>query len=580
MDNISRVRLCSRSSRCRQWYTTRNVFVGLRGARGEFLPFLFNVSRNLLSSLPSHPLATNLWVLTFFFPFSQAMFSLKTCVVSLLFTLAFVPSALSLSNNVNDGQELVRRATVDANLQRRAPSASLLQKREASKEAADRILIAKARAARKTKRDVLLQKRSSASIALYTTYKGTKCATNSACVSAGKKASLPMNGAAYCNLTSRHCAVTCKAGHTLRENGTCTTTVVKPKTTAAPIPKTTVAPVLPKTTVAAVLPVVAAVASVVSTPASTSLYTTFLGTKCAANSACVAAAAKASLPLNGVASCDLTSRHCAITCKSGHTLRENGTCTTTVVKTTTVAAVPKTTAAPVVTPSVEVPIPSSDPIVAPSVVTSVAAAISSSDTVVVPSTETSPSVTPSPVVEIPSSSVAVAPAAAAAVTSAAKAFGGGITTAYAQFLKSKCATNKMCVNAQKQFDLPSNGIPACYSRYCIITCQSGYLLQSDGSCVASSVNCPKLANGIYTLDGTTCTPSCKTNLGYTLSGTSPADYKCTALTTDPSNCGSVGNACPPSYNGIGFAICLGGCNLQCPTAYYQYETDSGHYYCA
>lgn len=84
------------------------------------------------------------------------------------------------------------------------------------------------------------------------------------------------------------------------------------------------------------------------------------------------------------------------------------------------------------------------------------------------------------------------------------------------------------------------------------------------------------------MDGTTCTPStsfsrctlvviflttlslsgCKTNLGYTLSGTSPADYKCTALTTDPSNCGSVGNACPPSYNGIGFAICLGGCNLR------------------
>lgn len=171
--------------------------------------------------------------------------------------------------------------------------------------------------------------------------------------------------------------VTCKAGHTLRENGTCTTTVVKPKTVRFYFSRSTfrvfheqylyfyrLRPLSPKQRSRQCFPKQRSLPySQLSRPspllsqhlrlrlfirhsleqnalqASLLLLWYFklallIPTSSPLDSACVAAAAKASLPLNGVASCDLTSRHCAITCKSGHTLRENGTCTTTVVKTT------------------------------------------------------------------------------------------------------------------------------------------------------------------------------------------------------------------------------------------------------
>lgn len=91
-------------------------------------------------------------------------------------------------------------------------------------------------------------------------------------------------------------------------------------------------------------------------------------------------------------------------------------------------------------------------------------------------------------------------------------------------------------------------------------------------------------------------PACNVALGYSLSGSSTSDYACTALGADVKNCGSLANACPPSYNGIGFAICKSGCNLrkcssfsllknffsdppfeiECPGGYYQYTCVSSH----
>lgn len=55
-------------------------------------------------------------------------------------------------------------------------------------------------------------------------------------------------------------------------------------------------------------------------------------------------------------------------------------------------------------------------------------------------------------------------------------------------------------------------------------------------------------------------PACSSSQGYTLTGTSQANYKCVNYSTNASHCGtaSASVSCATSYNGIGSARCLSG----------------------
>lgn len=179
-----------------------------------------------------------------------------------------------------------------------------------------------------------------------------------------------------------------------------------------------------------------------------------------------------------------------------------------------------------------------------------------------------------PAVVPASASTADAPASTGA-SSGAKAFGGGSLSAYATYTGTKCHRDKNCASAQVSAQLPTNGVAVCdqTSRHCTISCAGNYLLNGSGMCIPGAVTCPTITHGTYSLDSAgVCQPACNTLLGYALTVVDGVN-KCINTSSGVSNCGGVGNACPPSYNGIGFAKCFfGGCTLECPQSFYVYYT--------
>lgn len=166
---------------------------------------------------------------------------------------------------------------------------------------------------------------------------------------------------------------------------------------------------------------------------------------------------------------------------------------------------------------------------------------------------------------------------------ATKPFLGGITAAFATYLDTKCSRDKACHNAEVKAQLPTDGAAVCNleTRHCVIDCKPGFLVQNDGSCFQGEISCPHLTNGIYTIIVGVCTPQCNSHLGYTLSGSSTANYKCTNTVIDKNNCGALGHRCPPSYNNIGSRQCVTSlCGLRCPVGYFQYPYHERFFYCA
>ncbi|GAA5940345.1 uncharacterized protein JCM15063_002607 [Sporobolomyces koalae] len=201
-------------------------------------------------------------------------------------------------------------------------------------------------------------------------------------------------------------------------------------------------------------------------------------------------------------------------------------------------------------------------------------------------------------VEVPSAGVARRSAAAKALAKRAAAAAAASKNPYSKnspFLKTKaalaaarvrCGTNNVC--ERRTAAPPANGAAVCISGKCTYRCNSGYAPGgSDGTqCVASAstcggVTCPTVANGYNTCDASTgaCAAGC--NAGYTLyeSGNTRA---CFATQSDANNCGTPGNICPSSYNGIGSSVCRSGsCKIACPSGYFlrKANSDSNPYYC-
>ncbi|GAA5984106.1 hypothetical protein JCM11641_000315 [Rhodosporidiobolus odoratus] len=145
--------------------------------------------------------------------------------------------------------------------------------------------------------------------------------------------------------------------------------------------------------------------------------------------------------------------------------------------------------------------------------------------------------------------------------------------------------NRVCRQAvTSPSDLPANGAAICSpsTHQCVVGCRTGYVL-SDGACVASSPTCGAntcgtVQNGVYLCSGDNqCTLACDTAAGYTAS----AQGTCINTITDADNCGSVGNVCPGSYNGIGVRSCKSGlCKVVCPAGYGLRRTqDRSQTYC-
>ncbi|GAA5940555.1 hypothetical protein JCM1841_001268 [Sporobolomyces salmonicolor] len=134
-------------------------------------------------------------------------------------------------------------------------------------------------------------------------------------------------------------------------------------------------------------------------------------------------------------------------------------------------------------------------------------------------------------------------------------------------------------------DLPTNGAAVCSptTHQCVVGCVDGYVY-SGGQCIASATTCGTntcgtVDNGVYLCSSdNVCTLVCDSSNGYTAgpSGT------CVATSSDPDNCGSVGNVCPASYNGIGTPSCSSGaCRIVCPAGYSlrKAQSTTNPYYC-
>lgn len=149
---------------------------------------------------------------------------------------------------------------------------------------------------------------------------------------------------------------------------------------------------------------------------------------------------------------------------------------------------------------------------------------------------------------------------------------------YNSYIDTSCVKTSTCTTAQSNLDLPTaNTVPYCFvlERKCIVVCDLGYLgPQADGSCTAV-VKCPaNPAHGVYV--GKDCTLACDIFEGYEAAGST-----CVNIFTSVDNCGSVGNVCAASYNGVGTAKCsLATCGLSCGAGYQQRTAPGGQHYCA
>ncbi|GAA6052262.1 hypothetical protein RTBOTA2_002047 [Rhodotorula toruloides] len=150
--------------------------------------------------------------------------------------------------------------------------------------------------------------------------------------------------------------------------------------------------------------------------------------------------------------------------------------------------------------------------------------------------------------------------------------------------RTRCGVNdRICTQSvTSPSDLPANGRAVCGPNHlCQVGCQPGYVL-TNGACVASEPtcgpnSCGTTPNGVFLCSGAnTCALVCDTSNGYTARGN-----QCINTNTDAANCGTVGNACPASYNGVGQPVCRGGsCRIACPPGTVNRLTqDRSAFYC-
>ncbi|GAA5985506.1 hypothetical protein JCM10908_007002 [Rhodotorula pacifica] len=171
---------------------------------------------------------------------------------------------------------------------------------------------------------------------------------------------------------------------------------------------------------------------------------------------------------------------------------------------------------------------------------------------------------------------AAAPVAAPANSAASSdgAFSSVLTGAVTYAVSNvRCRSRFTCAAS---FPAPANADGLCLNGRCAFSCRSGYAPSADqSSCVAAAgtcggTTCTQPTNGYTTCsaDGTTCVPGC--NTGYSPITSTSGAFACSNFDTDASNCGSLGNACPASYNGIGSATCtFGVCRIACPAGSVQ-----------
>ncbi|GAA5905866.1 hypothetical protein JCM8208_003361 [Rhodotorula glutinis] len=154
---------------------------------------------------------------------------------------------------------------------------------------------------------------------------------------------------------------------------------------------------------------------------------------------------------------------------------------------------------------------------------------------------------------------------------------------FARALKRyRCAQSKVCVKAVTDpNDIPVNGAAVCdpVTHLCKVGCQPGYFL-AGGVCVESAstcgdTTCGTTSNGVFLCAGAgVCTLVCDTANGFVAT----PENTCVSLVTSPTNCGAIGNVCPPSYNGIGTPQCRNrACILNCPVGYYSKRTQDGQF---
>ncbi|GAA5958614.1 hypothetical protein JCM21900_004655 [Sporobolomyces salmonicolor] len=152
--------------------------------------------------------------------------------------------------------------------------------------------------------------------------------------------------------------------------------------------------------------------------------------------------------------------------------------------------------------------------------------------------------------------------------------------------KVRCGTDTVC--ERRTTAAPANGAAVCITGKCTYRCNDGYAPGgTDGTqCVAaasacSGVTCADVTNGYNTCDATgACSPGC--NAGLTLYQASNGAYACFDTTSDAANCGTPGNVCPSSYNGIGTSTCTSStCKVACPPGYFlrKAQSTTNPYYC-
>ncbi|GAA5852905.1 hypothetical protein JCM8547_004730 [Rhodosporidiobolus lusitaniae] len=142
----------------------------------------------------------------------------------------------------------------------------------------------------------------------------------------------------------------------------------------------------------------------------------------------------------------------------------------------------------------------------------------------------------------------------------------------------RCGTDTVC---QTQMDPIEYADEVCVNGLCQYRCYTGFAPAPEGfGCVSSLVtkctypNQPASVRGNYctvpqygysTCNGQTgeCGAGC--NVGYTLGRNADNQFFCFDTINDAANCGTVGNVCPESNNGVGTATCKSStCNISCP----------------
>ncbi|GAA5831371.1 hypothetical protein JCM11251_004001 [Rhodosporidiobolus azoricus] len=150
----------------------------------------------------------------------------------------------------------------------------------------------------------------------------------------------------------------------------------------------------------------------------------------------------------------------------------------------------------------------------------------------------------------------------------------------------RCGTDNVCA---ARGDPPANGAAVCIAGRCTFRCLDGFNPGGDGTqCVAAintcnGVTCDVPDNGYATCENGACSAACNAGFSrYSLSADGTAPYFCFATATDANNCGTPGNACPASYNGIGEPACKNGaCRVACPAGSFlrRAQSVSNPFYC-